>query len=270
MTQRKCGICGEEGHNARTCPAGADKGGNRDTYVNDAAADSHIFKGASKKTTMAQTLSRALHAAQWSAKKISKDSRNKFSNYDYCSAESLMELWTDIAGRNGLSLFPLELNIRYTPGDPPTLSTTWLLSHIKGEDRTLTMDWPIIIAKGKPMDKAIASARTSSLGYLIRDLLIAPRVNPTDDMDHDQNNQAPAKKRTYAPKPTHEDDVAEFWKAVESFGHSRDTINGYCQMRGAKMPGDMNRKEHTRMLEWLISQPGREKIESYIKTNQPK
>tara|TARA_R100001086_G_scaffold53381_1_gene23848 strand:- start:18681 stop:19409 length:729 start_codon:yes stop_codon:yes gene_type:complete len=206
----------------------------------------------------------ALHAAQWQAKRIDKDSKNTFSNYDYTSAESMMQMWTEISGEHGLALFPLELNIRYTPGDPPTLQTTWLLSHLGGEDRTLTMEWPVVTGKGKPLDKAIASARTSSLGYLIRDLLIAPRVNPTDDMDHTKWSQGEDKKRSYnRPKRTQEDNIREFWQAVKSFGYVRETVESYCQMRGAKMPHDMNQSEHTRMLEWLMSPKGREAIKNY-------
>ena len=206
----------------------------------------------------------ALHAAQWVAKRIDKDSKNTFSNYDYTSAESMMQMWTEISGEHGLALFPLELNIRYTPGDPPTLVTTWVLSHLSGEDRTLTMEWPVVIGKGKPLDKAIASARTSSLGYLIRDLLIAPRVNPTDDMDHTKWSNTEEKKRTYSkPRPTHEDNMREFWLTVKGYGYTKDVVNSYCQMRGAKMPDEMKPAEHTRMLEWLMSPKGREAIKTY-------
>lgn len=243
MTQRKCGKCGEPGHNARSCPQAQTE--------EELPNQGH------------PNLVTALHAAQWDAKRIDKDSKNTFSNYDYTSAESMMSMWTEISGRHGLALFPLELNIRYTPGDPPTLQTAWLLSHLGGEDRTLTMEWPVVTGKGKPLDKAIASARTSSLGYLIRDLLVAPRVNPTDDMDHTKWSNT-EKKRTYnKPKRTPEDDIADFWQAVKSFGYVRETIDGYCQMRGAKMPHDMNQNEHTRMLEWLMSPKGREAIKNY-------
>jgi hypothetical protein len=126
------------------------------------------------------TLSTALAAAQASADRIDKDSRNDFARYDYTSAEALMAMWTKIGEAHGLSLYPAALNI-----EGGVLRTCWILEHAESEGtREIRMDWPIVEAKGKPMDKAVASARTSSLGYLIRDLLIAPRVHPTDDMDH--------------------------------------------------------------------------------------
>ena len=126
------------------------------------------------------TLSTALAAAQASADRIDKDSRNDFARFDYTSAESMMAMWTVIGEAHGLSLYPAALNI-----EGGVLRTCWILEHAEsGGTREIRMDWPIVEAKGKPMDKAVASARTSSLGYLIRDLLIAPRVHPTDDMDH--------------------------------------------------------------------------------------
>ena len=126
------------------------------------------------------TLSTALAAAQASADRIDKDSRNDFARYDYTSAEALMAMWTKIGEAHGLSLYPAALNI-----EGGVLRTCWILEHAESEGtREIRMDWPIVEAMGKPMDKAVASARTSSLGYLIRDLLIAPRVHPTDDMDH--------------------------------------------------------------------------------------
>ena len=143
-----------------------------------------------KKTTLAT----ALAAAQASADRIDKDSRNDFARYAYTSAEALLSMWTKIGEAHGLSLYPAALNI-----EGGVLRTCWILEQAESEGtREIRMDWPIVEAKGKPMDKAVASARTSSLGYLIRDLLIAPRVHPTDDMDHPRwstGDKAPQKGR---------------------------------------------------------------------------
>ena len=149
------------------------------------------------------TLSQALARAQASADRIAKDSTNQFARFDYTSAESMMEMWTKIGEAQGLILYPAELSI-----DDGNLRTRWILEHADSEaTRQIQMDWPIVEAKGKPRDKAVASARTSSLGYLIRDLLIAPRVQPTDDMDHPRWSQpekaepAPRKKAPQKPAP---------------------------------------------------------------------
>lgn len=143
------------------------------------------------------TLSQALARAQASADRIVKDSTNQFARFDYTSAESLMEMWTKIGETHGLTLYPAALNIE---GD--NLRTCWILEHADSEaTREIRMDWPIVEAKGKPRDKAVASARTSSLGYLIRDLLVAPRVHPTDDMDHPRWSQPEKKAAPPAPAP---------------------------------------------------------------------
>ena len=143
------------------------------------------------------TLAHALARAQASADRIDKDSRNDFARFDYTSAESMMAMWTVIGEAHGLSLYPAALNIE---GD--NLRTCWVLEHAaSGTNREIRMDWPIVEAKGKPRDKAVASARTSSLGYLIRDLLVAPRVHPTDDMDHPRWSM-PEKAPQSPPKPS--------------------------------------------------------------------
>ena len=117
-------------------------------------------------TTKKATLSQALARAQ-------------------ASAESMMEMWTKISEAQGLILYPAELTI-----DEGNLRTRWILEHADSEaTRQIQMDWPIVEAKGKPRDKAVASARTSSLGYLIRDLLVAPRVHPTDDMEDERGRK---------------------------------------------------------------------------------
>ena len=150
-------------------------------------------------TTKKTTLIQALVAAQSEADRIAKDSRNDFARFDYTSAESMMEMWTAISARHGFSLYPAALSI-----DGDTLRGCWVLEHVSGDTRDIQVDWPIVEAKGKPRDKALATARTSSLGYLIRDLLIAHRVHPTDDMDHPTWSQTepppPAPKKTRARK----------------------------------------------------------------------
>jgi len=42
--------------------------------------------------------------------------------------------------------------------------------------------WPVVPDRGRPPDKALASALTTSLAYLLRDLLLMPRVDPADDL----------------------------------------------------------------------------------------
>ena len=151
------------------------------------------------------TMAEALAKAQAMADRIDKDSRNDFARYDYTSAESMMDMWTQIAGPLGLSLYPASLAI-----DGDILRACWVIEHAaSGDARDIRADWPIVTGKGKPLDKALASARTSSLGYLIRDLLVAPRVHPTDDMDHprwskpEQDKPAPKKAapKKAAPAP---------------------------------------------------------------------
>jgi hypothetical protein len=69
------------------------------------------------------------------------------------------------------------------------------LLHTSGEERQLSTAWPIVPDKGRPADKAAASAATTSLAYLLRDLLLAPRVDPADDLaGREDRPEQPARK----------------------------------------------------------------------------
>ena len=154
-----------------------------------------------------KTLREALAQAQALADRIPKESTNQFARFDYTSAEAMFDMWTKISEATGLVLTPV--SFRFDRGEPPMLNCRWNLEHVESTDvRPLEWDWPLVTGKGKPMDKAMASARTSSLGYLIRDLLVAPRVNGTDDMDHSKWSQledadpAPTPPKKKAAKST--------------------------------------------------------------------
>jgi hypothetical protein len=72
-----------------------------------------------------------------------------------------------------------------------------MLLHTSGERMEITIAWPVVPDRGRPLDKAVASAATTSLSYLLRDLLLMPRVDEADDIAgrDDTHVPAPAKAR---------------------------------------------------------------------------
>ena len=62
----------------------------------------------------------------------------------------------------------------------------------------LKYETPIIPDKGRPMDKAVATARTYALGYMLRDLLLLPRVEPSADVDARDDRGHEPKRRAKA------------------------------------------------------------------------
>ena len=145
-----------------------------------------------KQTDPQAALAAALNKAQGAAGAVSKGSRNNFHKYKYASAEALIEEGRSALHGAGLALVPDSQSIELGTGDGlSVLKRTYTLIHSGGGSLTMSQEWPIIPEKGRPMDKAVASAVTASLGYFLRDLLLMPRVDPADDLDSNTRDSQP-------------------------------------------------------------------------------
>ncbi len=147
-------------------------------------------------------LAKSLCAAQQAAQSVSVDRENKFHHYHYASAEAILAE-SRVLSANGLALIPLEETLDGWQRDGPDrfqLVCRYLLLHTSGESLPLLRHWPVCPDKGRPLDKATAAASTLALSYLLRDLLILPRVGREDDVSarddrpREQRQEKPAKK----------------------------------------------------------------------------
>jgi len=146
-------------------------------------------------------LAKALSAAQKACRPAEKDSYNEFHKYHYASAEAIITEAKAALAAGGLALVPLEqtlLGSARDGGDRFELERKFLLLHPSGECLPLVSHWPVVPDKGRPLDKATASAATASLAYLLRDLLLMPRVAPEDDLPARQDRPR-AEKGAAAP-----------------------------------------------------------------------
>jgi hypothetical protein len=152
-----------------------------------------------------QNLAAAIVAAQRALPGVLKDAANSFHRYRYVSSENMIRECRAALHEAGLALVPVSETMRPAPdlasfGAAAVLCASWELFHgASGESTPMAFEWPVVPEKGRPLDKALASARTTGLGYLLRDLLLAPRVDHEDDMDWsgrdrpDAGNQATGK-----------------------------------------------------------------------------
>jgi hypothetical protein len=148
----------------------------------------------------------ALSKAQADMQPITKEGRSFFKlknggtvDYKYASTEQVIVIAKDALTANDLAFTRLE----YSWGDPvgneapASIACVWRLSHKSGEFVDSKTVWPVIPGLGRPLDKALAAALTSSLGYALRDLLVAPREDEKDAMDRrDDGNYEPSKNGT--------------------------------------------------------------------------
>lgn len=181
-------------------------------------------------------LAKALIAAQASIKAIPHDARNDFHKYRYTSAEAILTECKAVLAANGLALLPGDQSIVALEGQL-LLVRHFTLLHTSGEERLLTTAWPIVPDKGRPADKATASAATTSLAYLLRDLLLAPRVDPSDDLAGREDRPEPARKR---PAATPSKDGTEqighegAQKLITLADRKKVTLDDYLEPHGLK------------------------------------
>lgn len=131
---------------------------------------------------------------------VTKNAENSHHKYKYASADAIIEEGRKALAAAGLALVPIEASLNGSEREGPDrfeLVRTFALLHTSGEITPLRVCWPVVPGNGRPLDKATAAADTSSLSYLLRDLLMMPRVDPSDDMNTRDDRPQPAKP----PKP---------------------------------------------------------------------
>lgn len=111
---------------------------------------------------------------------VSKDARVDYGKgYDYVSAEQM--IGAARAGLHAAELTLVRTGWQYLDGNdarPPLVLCDYTLMHSSGEAMQFAgLPWPIIEQNGRPMDKALAGALTTSLAYFLRDLLLIPKVD---------------------------------------------------------------------------------------------
>jgi hypothetical protein len=131
-------------------------------------------------------------AAAWAAVRdrcitAFKDKKNPHHDYSYASAESMLTAVAEPLKESGLSLAMSAPQLKVVGSGNlavyAMVRQVWLI-HTSGESVYLGgLEWPVCPDRGRPIDKAYATAITTSLAYLLRDLFLIARVDPETDMD---------------------------------------------------------------------------------------
>lgn len=138
-------------------------------------------------------LSKALVEAQRIARAVEKESSNDFHRYKYASAEAMIAEARHALSQAGLAFSCVGSKLEVGEGFR-ILTCTYDLEHVSGETRAYQSFTPIIEERGRPLDKAVATAKTYDLGYTLRSLLLLPRVEEGTDVDQrDDRKHVPGK-----------------------------------------------------------------------------
>jgi hypothetical protein len=161
----------------------------------------------------------ALAKAQAQAQGVEKGSVNTFHRYKYASAEDVIAVSREALAGTGLAFVCTSATVAW--GEPAVLTCRYALVHESGASMELVSETPVIPEKGRPEDKAVATAKTYDLGYALRGLLLLPRVEEGADADQrdDRHREPRAKQPRSAPpatpKPARAPDLARAPEAVQ-------------------------------------------------------
>jgi hypothetical protein len=177
----------------------------------------------------------ALVKAQAHASAVEKTSANTFHRYRYASAESIITEARACLAHAGLGVLAEGWEVESSePHD--RLVVQYLVVHDSG------LSWhprptstPIIPEKGRPQDKAEATALTYNLGYFQRSLLNLPRVEEGTDVDQRDDN---AKDDPGKPAGAH--DPSEILQKGKHKGTAwKDVDSGYLDWASTKASGQL-------------------------------
>jgi len=175
-------------------------------------------------------IAKALTAAILETEALGKESFNNWHKYAYTSMESILDAGRKAMAKHGLSARRCGYRVdweRAENNEPIAgiLHNRFVLEHSSGEIKITEAEWPFYTEKGRTIEKALAGALTTSLGYWIRDLLLLPRQDapePKMDEQDDRDYTPPPRKHaerpkaeSEAPKPAPET-IPEGWPSPES------------------------------------------------------
>ncbi len=127
--------------------------------------------------------------------------------YKYASSEDVITEAREALSSCGLALYCRAANVRplgtsQVEGGDGVVSTStqweahlvYVLVHSSGESLEIESATPIIPGNGRPLDKALATAKTYDLAYTLRTLLLLPRLDPREIAEEpvDQRREGPA------------------------------------------------------------------------------
>lgn len=227
-------------------------------------------------STEPTAINEALRLAQQAMPGVHHDARNQFARYDYVSAESMILHCRGALHSAGLTLSAVSSiiavvdGVHVTPkgGDAMPLMMmhrVWCLAHDSGTERTYEQDWPVVVEKGRPLDKAVAGADTASLSYLLRNLLMVPRVEKGTDLNADGRDHEPPAPMQPAPAYT----VPEFAHEVaDQHGWlNADDLDRYLVSRGGKPVAGLTDQQRARLLDTLAIPENVTKLRAWLVEN---
>ena len=151
------------------------------------------MKGTEMNPMIGTNVAAALVMAQARMKAVGKDETVDYGKkYAYVSAEAMIGACREALNSSGLAL--VRSGVRFVEGNETRadmVACEYQLIHASGEMLAFVdVPWFVIEMNGRPIDKALAGALTTSMSYFLRDLLLVPKcdeqeIDKRDDSKHE-------------------------------------------------------------------------------------
>jgi hypothetical protein len=137
----------------------------------------------------------AILEAQRAVNAVGKNSTNAFHKYDYASAEHMLVESKRALLESGVQVDRGTYTLYELSGNLICKMEMELAHPESGERETKWIEYPVIPDKGRPLDKALNSALTTSMAYWLRDLLLIPRLDAEEVCARDDRSHEPKTAR---------------------------------------------------------------------------
>ena len=186
-------------------------------------SDNNVSAPAPHKASSWGQMAEPILAAQISAQRLGKDSRNEFQNYAYTSAEDIIIEARRCLHENGLALVKNGWFLTWIGDDEDkvlAVEAMYLLVHKDGYTASCRTVYPVCPGKGRPQDKAVNASLTTGLAYFLRDLLMIPRCDEEVDARADAidgTRGRSAIRSTPTPKKSGKSNKQRFMESVSDW-----------------------------------------------------
>lgn len=182
-------------------------------------------------------IAKALVICQGLMRRVGQDGDNQFHRYRYTSCENILESVREPMRQAGLALLQVPVSVERSSyeGAPNRLVMQYYITHESGAVWTMPLtSTPILAEKGRPEDKAEATAMTYSLGYMLRGILKIARWGADDDVDQrDDRARGAGPQQPQAPEaPADGDAIAREVAAIVGAIRSAQDAAGIEAARG--------------------------------------
>ncbi len=161
----------------------------------------------------------ALATAQAHCEPVPKNGYNSYQKYHYPLATDVIEVGKQALLKAGLVLTPVDSWVEGYEKEGPDrfqLCTNYLLIHHESKNvMPIKWNWPVVIEKGRPLDKAVPIAMTNSLSYLYSRILSMPRGEAEEPNDNKPTEQPKTEEQAMPPKPTVNGEPEVRWTQVD-------------------------------------------------------